>query len=217
MQKDMKNILQEYGLKLQEIEILNEGEQESREEKVYRILDSDRMIFFIELEHIKNKDFEYYVDRLMDWTHLNLLEGETLAEQYGEVSMKMILWDMYAIFGSCISEENREVQEEEIYRIQRNRHFMKRYVVQESSKEKIAEKVSFLVQPEKRIDDFVNELEYDSDEAEYCRNMSDVQSDSENSKSVVSFRGETYQEILTLLKKINDIDFGENIDEDTGN
>lgn len=220
MQESMIELLALEGMELQKIEILGwqeadkqEGKKEKERKKICRIVDSDRLIFLIELEDIKNEEFEYYVNGLVEWAHEHASEGADLVERYRQLSMRQILWDMYVIFVSCLSDTNTGLQEEEIYPIQRNSHFMKRYVVQGDSNEDIAKKINFIVKPEKTIDYFIDTLNFENNEVEFCREMSHT---AEGEEFGFGLKGDTYQKILDTLKKVNGDTFGENKDEDTG-
>lgn len=210
MQENLIKFLQSNKIEIKKIE-LKQLEQEDK--KIYRIIDSDRLIFLVELEDIRNSDLESYVNKLMDWiTYEHQSEEMDLVENYQQITMRKILWDMYVIFVAYLSEINEGIADEEIYRIQRDSRFMKRYIVQGTSENEIAEKIGVIVRPEKVIDDFINKLDIYNDEEEHCRKMCHTK---EGKEFGFGFDGKTYKDIISLLKKINEETFGEDANENT--
>lgn len=210
MQGNLNQLLADKGIKMEIIE----SDRWEHEETIYRISDSERLIFLIELQDIVNLDLEIYVNKLMEWvTYEQASIEQDIVEQYEQITMRKILWDLYVIFVCYLSETNHGLLDEEIYSKQRDPHFMKRYIVQGSSDREIADKICFIVKPEKKIDDFINRLDFGDTETEHCRRMCHTK---EGEGFGYDFTGETYNEIVTVLKKINGESFGEKTNEDTG-
>lgn len=196
-------------MELQKNEIRHWEREENKE--IYRIKDLNRLIFLVELDAVQGSDLESYVNKLMDWiTYEHQSEEKDLADGYQQITMRKILWDLYVIFINYSSEKNEGISEEEAYSIQRDSRFMKRYLVQGESDDEIAKKISFIVRPEKRIDNFINKLEFDNEEEEQCRQMCHTKEG-----NGFGFEAKTYQGVTALLKKINEETFGEDLDENT--
>lgn len=210
MQENLIGLLRSDGIELQKVGI---KEWEEQKKEIYRIKDSERLIFVVELRKISEEVIEDYVNRLMEWiTYEQPAMRGDMVDEYGHITMRMILWDMYVIFVSHISKPDKRLQDEEIYPIQRNSHFMKRYIVQGTSDNEIARKISFIVKLERTIDDFINKLDFENNEKKYCRQMSYTE---EGEAFNFDLKGETYQEIISVLEKINGADFGEDTNENT--
>lgn len=211
MPKDLISILLDKGLEIGQV-LKEEGEQE-RAGTIYRIMDQERLIFLIDADLNSTLDVDVYVSELMDLVTYGRLpvDDRSVVEIRGKYSMREILWDIYGIFVSRMSEACYGMEDGEIYRIQRDSHLMKRYIVQGRSEEEIAEKILFIVRTEEYIDGFLGKLDYSFDEEKYCRKMcGSKQGDGYRFPYSVG----TYKEIIALLQKINSESFGEEIDED---
>ena len=211
MPETLINILQDKGLETRQV--LKEDREQEGVEIVYRIMDQERLIFLIDIGSNSISDIDTYVNKLMDWvTYGELPVGdESVVEIRGRYSMREILWDIYGIFVSRISETCLEIEDEEIYRIQRDSHLMKRYIVQGKSDEEIAEKILLIVKTEEYIDEFLGKIDYDFDEEECCRRMCDSRQAAEYE---VKYNVGTYKEIITVLQEMNSETFGDRADED---
>lgn len=213
MQKGLIELLEKNGIKVQRVEM---NDEEMQLQEIYHIEDPERMIFVVELKGIRKDIMEKCVNRLVEWiTYEQTNIEKDLIDTYNKRStMRMILWDLYIIFINRISENNPKLLDEEIYPIQRDTRFMKRYIVQGATDEKMAEQISFIVKPEQIMDDFINKLDYESNEVEYCKQMCQKK----NGEAFgYGLKGETYQEIIKVLKEINKDNFGEDTNENTGN
>ena len=214
MQRNLIELLKNNGIELQRV-ILERGEEEDQGEEVYRIKDSERLIFIVEINDISKDNIKEYVNRLAEWiTYEQTDIDQELKYKYNHISMRMILWDMYIIFVNWVSAENKKLHDENLYPLQRDSHLMKRYIVQGSTDEEMVEKISFITNPERIIDNFINKLNFESNETKYCKEMCRMKNEKEHEYNL---KGETYQEILGILATINKEMFGEDIDEDTGN
>lgn len=211
MPKDLISILQDKGLEIERVP-KEEGEQE-RAETIYRIMDQERLIFLIDANLNSTLDVDDYVSKLMDLVTYGELpvDDRSVVEIREKYSMREILWDIYGIFVRRVSETCCGMEDGEIYRIQRDGHLMKRYVVQGRSEEEIAGKILFIVRTEEHIDELLGKLDYNFDEEKYCRRMCDPKQVDEYE---FPYSAKTYKEMITLLQKINSESFGEGIDED---
>jgi hypothetical protein len=210
MQENLIELLRSKDYEINKIEL---KQMEQGDKVIFRIIDSDRLIFLIELDDIKKIDLELYVNKLMDWiTYQQKSEDNDLVEKYQNITMRKILWDMYVIFVTCLSEINEGITDEEIYRIQRDSRFMKRYIVQGKSEDEVVKKIGFIVRPEEEIDNFIDKLDFDINEEEHCRKMCHTK---EGIEFGFGFVGISYKEIISLLKKINEETFGEDENENT--
>ena len=219
MQKDLKELLNTNGIVLKKINFETK-EKEQYEQKyiqedkeIYRIDDSERLIFLVEMNDISKEKIEKYVDLLAQWViYEKSTIGNDFFDEYNHISMRMILWDIYIIFVRRLNAEKEKLHDEEIYPFQRDRRLMKRYIIQGISDEEIASRINFIINPEEAIDDYINTLNYDSNEEENCKLMRDTNGEKEIG---IKFRGNSYKEILDILTELNSEDFGENLDEDT--
>lgn len=211
MPETLISILQDKGLDISQIST-EDGEQE-RIEGIYKIQDQERLIFLIDAGFDNLSNIDSYVGRLMDLvTYKGLSVGmESVVEIRGRYSMREILWDIYGIFVSRVSETCPGMADEEIYHIQRDNHLMKRYIVQGKSEEEIAEKILFIVRTEEHIDEFLGKLDYGFDEKEYCRRMCDFRQVAEYG---IQYNAGSYREIIAVLQEINSETFGDEVDED---
>lgn len=211
MPETLISILQDMGLEIGQVP-KEDGEQE-RAERIYRIMDQERLIFLIDADINSISDIDAYVNKLMDWVTYGGLpvDDESEVKIRGKYSMREILWDIYGIFVSRVTETCYGIEDEEIYRIQRDNHLMKRYIVQGKSEREIAEKILFIVKTEEYIDEFLGKLDYGFDEEEYCRRMCDSKQAAEYE---VQYNVGTYKEIITILQEMNSETFGDEADED---
>ncbi len=204
MQEDIIRLLKEENIELERTKI------DTNEEEIYRICDDERLIFLIELGSYDNAILENYVNILMDWLIYTerSIEKDIVSEYLEPYTMRKILWDLYVIF---IVTEKNSILPEEKYRVQRDSRYMKRYIVQEKTVNEIVKRIGYIVKPEKKIDEYINRLEFTNKEQEHCKKMSDWKN-IDNVK--YSFKGDTYKEILDTLAKINKDSFGDNVNED---
>lgn len=214
MQESLIELLKDNGMDVQKVK---SEKWEDLENEIYRIIDSDRLIFLVELRDIEGIDLKSYlhsyVDGLMEWiTYEHPTIGEDLVDKYQHITMRKILWDMYVIFVNRLKENVKGLSDEEIYPIHRNSHFMKRFIVQGISDDEIANQISFIVRPERIIDEFINKLDYKTDEERNCRQMCQTK---EQEEFDYDLKGKTYQEIITILEKINGEAFGVDANENT--
>lgn len=211
MPKDLISILQDMGLEIRKVS--EEDEEQKRTEGIYRIMDQERLIFLIDTDFDNFLDIDTYVNKLMDlFTYGSLSVGdESVVEIRGRYSMREILWDIYGIFVSRLSETCPGIEDEEIYRIQRDNHLMKRYIVQGKSEKEIAEKILFIVRTENYIDKFLKKIDYSFDEKKYCGKLCNSKQTDEYE---VQYKAESYKEIIDLLQEMNSETFGDEIDED---
>lgn len=211
MPETLISILQDMGLEIEQVP-KEDGEQE-RAEGIYRIMDQERLLFLIDADINSISDIDVYVNKLMDQvTYGGLSVGdESVVEIRGRYSMREVLWDIYGIFVSRVSETCPGIDDEEVYCVQRDHHLMKRYIVQGKSEKEIAEKILFIVRTEEYIDEFLGKLDYGFDENEYCRRMCDSKQAAEYE---VQHNVGTYKEIISILQEMNSETFGDEADED---
>lgn len=211
MPKTLISILQDMGLEIRQVP--EEDGEQKRTEGIYRIMDQERLIFLIDTDCNNFSDIDAYVNKLMDLLTYGRLpvNDKAVVDIRGRYSMRKILWDIYGIFVSRVSETCPGIEDEEIYRIQRDNHLMKRYIVQEKSEKEIAEKILFIVRTENYIDKFLKKIDYNFDEKKYCRRLCDSKQMNEYE---VQYKAESYKEIINLLQEMNSETFGDEIDED---
>jgi hypothetical protein len=208
MQEDLINKLVSNGIKLHKIKnVISIDNKELVD--LYRIEDRDRLIFLIELCEINSFEIGTYVDILMDWTmsEKSNMDKDNLVSSEHNITMQKILWDIYAVFVNQLSDMHIGIQDDEIYRIQRENHFMKKYIIQDVKIDNLVDKVCFLINTENYIDKLISSLDITNDEDKYCIEMS---MDNNNDNFTYNFSGKTYKEILKVLSEINDDKFGEN-------
>lgn len=204
MQENLIRLLRSRGLEI------NEMRFGLKNTEICRILDSDKLIFLIQLSDIENLNVDFWVNRLMDWvTYENPLIEKDLEVTYKTCSMRMILWDLYVIFAVLLSNDKDGLPEERVYEIQRDSRLMKRYIVQGISENQIADEISFIVMTEKYMDEYIEKLEFNDNEEKHCESMCSMEKydtlDLQNIK--------TYQDIVKKLEEINGETFGEKEDE----
>ena len=145
MQGNIIKMLEAEGFKLEKIELRG---GEGKPEEIYEIRDPERLIFFVYLQEAQQADLEDYVNEIMNWISYEQSAREAdMVNSFGKVTMRKILWDIYAVFACNTSECGERFSDEEIYSRQRNTHFCKRYIVQGDSDDVIAEKVKMIVRP----------------------------------------------------------------------
>ena len=207
MQEDFIKLLKSRGMEI------NEMRFELDDSEIYRVSDSDRLIFLIPLSDIENLNVDFWVNKLMDWVTYDQPSIENgLTVDYQKCSMRMILWDLYVIFAVLPSNGAACLPEEKVYEIQRDSRFMKRFIVQGVSEEQIAEEVEFIIRTEKYIDEYIEKLEFNDNEEEQCESMCDIQK-----YSLLNLQNiKTYQGVVKKLEEINGETFGDKEDENKG-
>lgn len=192
---------------------INEMRFELDDSEIYRVSDSDRLIFLIPLSDIENLNVDFWVNKLMDWVTYDRPSIENgLTVDYQKCSMRMILWDIYVIFAVLPSNGAGCLPEEKVYEIQRDSRFMKRFIVQGVSEEQIAKEVEFIIRTEKYIDEYIEKLEINDNEKKQCESMCDIQK-----YSVLNLQNiKTYQGVVKKLEEINAETFGDKEDENKG-
>lgn len=209
MRENIIKMLRNEGIKLEKL-IFIDGEK--KQEEIYEIQDSEKLIFFVYLCETQRVDLEDYVNDIMNWiSYKQSAREKDMVERYGKVTMRKILWDMYVIF-ACNNLKGG-FSEDEIYTKQRNPHFMKRFIVQGDSENEIVEKIKFIIKPEDSIDKYINKLSFVNDEAQNCIKMCETK---KGETFQFGLKGETYEEIIKLMDKINGEDYGEALNENTG-
>ena len=207
MQETLISILQDMGMEIEQV-LKEDGEQE----KIYRIMDRERLIFLIDGGLNSIPDIDNYVNKLMDLVTYGRLpvDDKSVVEIRGKYSMREILWDIYGIFVNRVSETCRGMEGEEIYRIQRDNHLIKRYIVQGITEKDIATKILFIVRTEEYIDGLLCKLDYGFDEKDYCRRMCDSKQEAEYE---IPYNAGTYKELIAILQEMNSETFGDEADE----
>lgn len=186
MQEDLKMELEKRGM-----EIKPWGE------KILGVKDGDRAIAiafidnFSEVDIINNEVMEklYSVQNREDDTI-------KLCEEY---LMQKILWDVYIIF--VLTNEKKFVDIEQVFMLQRDKKYSKKYLIQEVNIKDIANKIVKLLYPQYYIDKVMNKIQYEISDEDICKKICDAEN--RGKKYVEEFDIKICQDIVDFLNEIN--------------
>lgn len=199
MQKDLMKEIEKRGFA---IEIWDE-------EKI-RIEDSDRIIIIaflndysvIEVDRINNEVMERFYQLKIDAEELKV-------EKYGTYSMRQILWDVYILY--VLTNKEKFVDEEQIFMLQRDKKYSKKYLIQGDSVDEISNILLNILRPESYIDSVVEKIQYEISDQDNCKSICD--SEHRGKEFVETYNIKYCQDVLDFLNRVNADEYGEILDE----
>ena len=195
MQKNLADILKSKGI-----------EMEQWGEDRIRIRDSDRIVILAPLNSYSASRADQINNEIMEMINQRRMEAEeNKVEKYGQYTMRQILWDVYILY--VLTDKEKFVDEEQVYMLQRDKKYSKKYLIQEDNVEKAAETIFRLLYPEHYIDSVIAKIQYKFTDGDNCKRICDAEN--EGKRFVENFQIRTCQDILDFLNKINADEYGE--------
>lgn len=200
MQKDLKNTLKnELGKREIEVELWDNQKM--------RVFDKDRLIIIALMEDFNQRD--QINNEVMDKIRQLQIE-EQPALHYGDYSMRKILWDVYILY--VLSDEEKYVDKEQIFMLQRDKKYSKKYLFQESNIQELSEKICKLLHPERYIDSVLKEIKFEYTDENTYKAICDLEG--RGNEFITEFPINSCQDILNFLNHVNADEYGVNVDED---
>lgn len=188
-------------LKEKEIEI------ELWSEKILCVKDDDRAIAVALIE-----DFSE-VDGINNLVMEKIYSAQNREKQTvmlcDKYPMQKILWDVYIVF--VLTDKEKFVDKEQLFMLQRDKKYSKKYLVQGENVEEIAEKIVKLLYPNRYIDNVMKKIQYEVSDDDNCKKICDAEN--AGKRYVEQFHITCCQDILNFLDKVNADGYGEKMDE----
>ena len=195
MQKTLADELKNKGI---EMEIWGE-------DRIW-IRDSDRIVVLAILSFYSASAADQINNEVMELIGQRRIEAEEKkVEKYGQYSMRQILWDVYILY--ILMDKEKFVDEEQVYMLQRDKKYSKKYLIQEDNVEKAAETIFYFLYPEQYIDNAAAKIQYEFTDDDICKRICDV----ENKGKIFMENAQikSCEDILEYLNKINADEYGE--------
>ncbi len=198
MQKDLKHELEKKGIAV-----------EIWDKEKMRIEDSDRIFVVAILEDYSEGEVDRINNEVMEKIYQIQIDKESKkVEKFGDYTMRQILWDVYILYvllNKCVDIEN-------VFMLQRDKKYAKKYLIQGKSLEDITNMISNILKPESYINEVVENIQFNFSDSDICREVCDAENTGKDLMKKNNIK--SCQNILDFLLNINSEEYGVTIDED---